>query len=116
MLSLALLIVGSYASLLTIYAVYLTLFGRKHQLESLPDLKTVQQQGGRATVPRPENDLPPGHQLKLGQSQRFGDIRVTPLRVTRGPITFQHYTAEKAGGRAAFRTCPQIVAEVRECL
>ena len=87
-----LLIIGSYASLITIYAIYLTLMGRTHQLESLPDLKTVQQQGGRAVVPRPENDLPKGHELKIGQSQRYGNIRVTPLRVTRGPIKFVHFT------------------------
>lgn len=99
-LSMALLIIGSYASLMTIYVVYLTLFGRKHQLESLPDLKTVQQSGGRAAVPRPENDLPPGHDLKLGQSQRFGNIRVTPLQVTRGPITFKHFGGDIGGSRA----------------
>ena len=96
-----LLIVGSYASLLTIYVVYMSLFGRKHQLESLPDLKTVQQMGGRALVPRPENDLPPGHDLQLGQSQRFGNIVVTPLRVTRGSISFAHFTGDQTKERAA---------------
>jgi hypothetical protein len=89
--SMLLLMIGSYASLITIYAIYLTLFGRKHQLESLPDLKTVQQQGGRAVVPRPENFLPPGHELRLGQSERYGNIRVTPLRVTRGPLLFSYF-------------------------
>jgi hypothetical protein len=90
-LGLLLLIVGSYASLITIYAAYLTLLGRTHQLESLPDLKTVPQQGGRAIVPRPENELSRGHELKLGQSQRFGNVRVTPLRVTRGPMKFEYF-------------------------
>ncbi|MEI8021744.1 MAG: hypothetical protein WCH39_26275, partial [Schlesneria sp.] len=90
-LGLLLLIVGSYASLITIYAAYLTLLGRTHQLESLPDLKTVPQQGGRAIVPRPENELPKGHELRIGQSQRYGNIRVTPLRVTRGPISFKYF-------------------------
>ena len=90
-LGLLLLIVGSYASLVTIYAAYLTLLGRTHQLESLPDLKTVPQQGGRAIVPRPENELPKGHELRIGQSQRYGNVRVTPLRVTRGPISFKYF-------------------------
>ena len=90
-LGLLLLIVGSYASLITIYAAYLTLLGRTHQLESLPDLKTVPQQGGRAVVPRPENDLPRGHELKLGQSQRYGNVKVTPLRVSKGPIKFVYF-------------------------
>ena len=94
-LAVLLLIIGSYASLITIYAVYLTLRGRTHQLESLPDLKTVQQQGGRAVVPRPENELPPGHELRIGQSQRYGNIRVTPLRVTRGPLKFVHFEDPK---------------------
>ena len=95
-----LLIVGSYASLVTIYLLYLTIFGRKNQLESLPDLKTVQQMGGRASVPRAENILPPGHELKLGQSERYGNIRVTALRVTRGPIVFKHYTGEAGNDRS----------------
>ncbi len=96
-----LVVIGSYASLLTIYLTYVTFFGRTHQLESLPDLKTVQQQGGRAAVPRPENDLPPGHELRLGQSQRYGNIRVTPLRVTRGPISFTHFSGDATRERPA---------------
>jgi hypothetical protein len=35
--------------------------------------------------------LPPGHTLKLGESRRFGDVVVTPLRVTREPLEFVHY-------------------------
>ncbi len=99
-LGLLLLIVGSYASLITIYAAYLTLLGRTHQLESLPDLKTVPQQGGRAVVPRPENDLPRGHELKLGQSQRYGNVKVTPLRVTSGPIKFEYFKDVPGNERA----------------
>ena len=91
-LAVLLIIVGSYASLVTIYLIYQTLFQRTHQLESLPDLETVQQVGGRMVVPLPENRLPPGHELKLGESRRYGDIRVTPLRITRGPMNFSHYT------------------------
>lgn len=92
-LAMLLVIIGSYASLLTIYVIYQAVFGRANQLESLPDLPNAQQLGGRMLVPRPENHLPPGHELRLGQSQRYGDIRVTPLRVTRGPVQFSHYTA-----------------------
>ncbi len=99
-LGLLLLIVGSYASLITFYAAYLTLLGRTHQLESLPDLKTVPQQGGRAVVPRPENDLPRGHELKLGQSQRYGNVRITPLRVTSGPIKFVYFKDVPGNERA----------------
>jgi len=95
------IILGSYASLLTIYVLYVTFFSRPHQLESLPDLKTVQQAGGRVVVPRPEDILPAGHQLKLGQTERFGNLKVTPLRVTRGPLKFFHYTGASGGERDA---------------
>lgn len=93
-LSMLLIVVSTYASLLTIYVIYSTLFNRTHQLESLPDLKTVQQRKGRAVVPSPKNEVPPGHELKLGQTGRFGEIRVTPLRVTRGPLSFTHFTGD----------------------
>lgn len=96
-----LIILGSYASLLTIYVLYVTFFARPHQLESLPDLKTVQQAGGRVVVPRPEDNLPAGHQLKLGQTERFGNLKVTPLKVTRGPMLFSHYSGDSARERDA---------------
>ena len=99
-LTLLLLVVSTYASLLTLYLAYKILFERTHQLESLPDLKTVQQRGGRAAVPKPENTLPPGHVLKLGQTGRYGDIRVTPLRVTKGPLAFSHYSGDATRERA----------------
>ena len=99
-LGLLLLIVGSYASLITIYAAYLTLLGRTHQLESLPDLKTVPQQGNRAVVPFPNHDLPRGHELKLGQTQRYGNVRVTPLRVTQGPVEFEYFKDVAGNERA----------------
>ncbi|RLS83404.1 MAG: hypothetical protein DWI02_00630 [Planctomycetota bacterium] len=93
-LSLLLIVIGTYASLLTMYVIYLTLFSRSHQLESLPDLKTVPQVGGRVAVPGPEHELPPGHQLTLGQSRRYGNIRVTPIRITRGPMSFVHFDGD----------------------
>ncbi len=99
-LMMLLILVGSYASLTTIYLIYTLIFGRAHQLESLPDLKTVQQQGGRAAVPRHENDLPSGHDLRLGQTERFGNIRVTPLRVTRGAIAFLHQSGDTTQERS----------------
>ena len=93
-LSLLLIVIGTYASLLTMYVIYLTMFSRSHQLESLPDLKTVPQVGGRVAVPGPEHELPLGHQLTLRQSQRYGNIRVTPMRVTRGPMAFVHFDGD----------------------
>jgi hypothetical protein len=36
--------------------------------------------------------MPPGHTLQLGETQRFGSVEVTPLRVTRGPLQFEHFS------------------------
>ena len=94
-LILLLLVVGSYASAITIVLIYLLAAGRAHQLESLPDLKPPMKKGEVATTfYSPKNDLPSGHVLKLGQSQRFGSVRVTPVRVTRGPVKFAHYSGK----------------------
>ncbi len=91
MLVLLLLIVGSYASAVTIVMIYLLAVGRTHQLESLPDLKPPMKNGEVVVTGyiSPVNDLPPGHVLKLGQSQRFGSVKVTPVKVTRGTVKFQ---------------------------
>lgn len=76
-----------------LYAKYL---GDPHQLESLPDLKPPIKNDEIALQLVPENaELPPGHTLKLGgPGRRFGNILVTPLRVTRGPLMFEHYTGD----------------------
>ncbi|QDT45423.1 hypothetical protein Pan241w_55430 [Gimesia alba] len=76
-----------------LYAKYL---GDPHQLESLPDLKPPIKNDEIALQLVPENaELPPGHTLILGgPGRRFGNILVTPLRVTRGPLEFEHYTGD----------------------
>jgi hypothetical protein len=85
------LIVASYASAVTIVLLYLLLTHRRHQLESLPDLVPKTFKGSVAIeVPAPQEEVAPGHVLKLGESQRFGSLRVTPVRITRGPIEFDH--------------------------
>ncbi|QDT95053.1 hypothetical protein [Gimesia aquarii] len=78
---------------LLLYAKYL---GDPHQLESLPDLKPPVKNDEIALQLVPEHaTLPAGHTLKLGgPGRRFGNIKVTPLRVTRGPIEFEHYTGD----------------------
>lgn len=78
---------------LLLYAKYL---GDPHQLESLPDLKPPIKNDEIALQLVPEHaTLPAGHTLKLGgPGRRFGNIMVTPLRVTRGPIEFEHYTGD----------------------
>ena len=84
-------IAASYASAVTIILLYLFLMRRQHALESLPDL-VPQTRGGSVAlvVPAPQENVAPGHVLKLGQSERFGSVRVTPVKITRGPIEFDH--------------------------
>lgn len=92
-LTMLLLLVGSYASAVTMALIYLLTFGKTHPLESLPDVKVpVNKKSGDValTYYSPKNDLAPGHVLKLGQSQRFGSVKVTPVKVTRGAVTFEH--------------------------
>jgi len=88
------LIYASVASALCLFLLYMLLSVRTHQLESLPDsVKPQVDENGNVTRVRipPDAPLPPGHTLALGESQRFGDLRVTAERVTRGPIEFSHY-------------------------
>jgi hypothetical protein len=110
-------IVLTYAILATLLlAGHLVLLRTRgpHQLESLPDIvpnyrdtlpdlePTLNKQGQviRQIVPR-DALLPPGHTLALGQSQRFGNVRVTPLKVTREMLQFAHYSGDAARTRSA---------------
>lgn len=83
---------------LLLYAKYM---GDPHQLESLPDLKPPMKNDEIALQLIPENaELPPGHVLMLGgPGRRFGNVLVTPLRVTRGPLEFEHYTGDASRTR-----------------
>lgn len=91
-----LIIVAGYASAVTLALLYLLLFGggksKEHYLESLPDLVPEIRKDGEVGMPRvlPDKDLAPGHELKLGESRRFGNLKVTPLKVTRSPVQFEH--------------------------
>jgi hypothetical protein len=95
-LFLLLIIVGSYASAVTIVLVYMLIRGQASALESLPDLVPVVGKNGELswTYSPPMNDVAPGHVLELGQSRRFGNVKVTPLKVTRGIVQFEHYSGE----------------------
>ena len=90
------LVVASYASAMTIAAVWLlmkVLNPTANTLENLPDLEPKRDSAGQIglrLVPE-EAPMPLGHELKLGDEQRFGNLKVTALRVTRGPLEFSHY-------------------------
>ena len=91
-----LVIVGSYASAITIVLVYTLLFSRTSNLESLPDLVPPKTKKGDITwnYNPPKNEVAPGHTLTLGQSRRFGNVKVTPIGVTRGTIRFEHFSGQ----------------------
>ena len=97
---LLLIVLASYASAVTLALLFL-LFLRNseppHHLESLPDL-APDPEGELSYVPL-DTELPPGHTLHLGESQRFGNLLVEPLRITREPIEFVHYSGEPEHAR-----------------
>lgn len=69
-------------------------FSGNSTLESLPDVKPLQP-GEFQLVPQTAA-LPAGHELRLGETQRFGDVEITPTQVVVEPVEFVHMT-----GRAA---------------
>lgn len=72
-------------------------------LESLPDIKPPKNPKDKDQIVYklvPEDAaLPPGHVLSLGQAQRFGNLMVTPTKVTRGPIEFEHHLGDTSVAR-----------------
>jgi hypothetical protein len=63
----------------------------------LPDVVAPQNDDGtitRVIVPA-DAPLPAGHVLSLGETRRFGDVLVTPLRVVREPLEFVHFRGTK---------------------
>ena len=99
------LLLISYASAITLVCIYLvmqSLNAKPHELESLPDLIPPIQNDEIAYRLAPEDaDMPKGHTLKLGDSRRFGNVLVTPLRVEKAPVQFEHFTGDPSRKRAA---------------
>lgn len=86
-------LVAGYAAAITILMLLFWLTGRLqlsgvHPLESLPDVKPLQP--GEFQKISDQAQLPSGHTLQLGQTARFGDVEITPLRVTREVLTAQN--------------------------
>lgn len=98
--SLAVVLLFSYASAVTLALIYLVLTRgsaepQRHQLE---DLRDPADEEGTVRIIQRSIDLPKGHTLRLRESRRFGNILVEPLRVTRGPIEFQHFSGNPRKG------------------
>ena len=86
--------VSGYAIALTLvflgllFTDRMSLFGN-NALESLPDLRPLAPNEFRKVPDGVE--LPDGHVLRLGESRRFGDVVVTPVRLTKEPLQFQGF-------------------------
>ena len=98
----------SYASLVTLLALFLA-FNRSqdHPLESLPDIAPESPEE-LSYVP-PEKELAPGHQLKIGDKQRFGNIVVEVLDVVTEPIQFIHFTGNPATQRPPTQSVEKLL-------
>jgi hypothetical protein len=93
----------NYAIAITVAVVILVfrlLNPNTSALESLPDVKPPKKDDKIVYKLVPEaTEMPPGHSLLLGQSQRFGNLKVTPVRVTHDPVEFVHHLGNKGSVR-----------------
>ena len=92
-------LVRNYAIAMTlavIFLVYKLLNPNMSALESLPDVKPQKKDDKIVYKLVPEvTEMPPGHSLSLGESQRFGNLQVTPVRVTKEPVEFVHHLGDR---------------------
>ena len=85
-------LLAAYALVVTGALIYLLFIRSDHALESLPDLQP--QSAAQYEHIHPDADLPPGHELRIGEARQFGSVVVRPLRITREPLEFTHYENE----------------------
>lgn len=88
----------SYTAALTLLMLFLLSTGRihlssNHVLESLPDVRPLASNEFQEV--KANQQLPRGHVLALGESRRFGDVVVTPLKVTREALQFEDFLTGK---------------------
>jgi hypothetical protein len=90
------ILVLSYASAITIVVAFLVwtrvLSPSVHGLESLPDIEPKRKDKKIAYEFVPwKAKMAPGHELKLGEERRFGNLKVTATKVTREDLSFEHF-------------------------
>jgi len=90
-LPLGFIILLSYASAVTLALIYLFLNRSSDALESLPDPADKE---GAVYFYDKSATLPVGHVLHIGESQRYGNIRLEVLGVAREAIEYVHFTGE----------------------
>ena len=86
--------VQGYAIAITLLMIFCLMTGRlklfgNAALESLPDIRPLDANEFKR-VPD-GTPVPEGHVLKLGESRRFGDVVLTPVKVTREPLMFEQF-------------------------
>ena len=89
------LVLLSYASAMTLAVAFLVwtrvLNPSTHNLESLPDIEPPRHNKSIAYKFVPWNaTVAPGHVLRIGEARRYGNLKVTALKVTRESLTFEH--------------------------
>lgn len=99
---------AGYAALITLLCVFLLLMLAKArkagQLESLPELQPLSRD--RVALYPVNLELPTSHVLKFGEARRFGNLRVEPIKVTRGPAELVHYSGDRE--RGSYKTSPVL--------
>ncbi len=106
----AVLLLLSYTSAITLGFAWLFFQSLKSKesdygLESLPDVAPLKKNVSLRLVPEREK-MPAGHDLEIGDSQRFGNIKVTVVKVTRGPMQFVHFSGKP--NKTRFPTAPVL--------
>ena len=106
-----------YSCLTTVLCVHLYIeswAGNPDQLESLPDIVPEIKDGQAVYHLIPEDQtLPAGHTLQLGQSRRYGNIQVTPLKVTQGELAFSHYSGDENKTRPPVKSSLKLWVELK---
>jgi uncharacterized Zn finger protein (UPF0148 family) len=91
------IILASYASAITIVCLWLLfrMMSGVHQL-NLDDPADALIRGQKTVRVYSVNlQLPPGHELQIGDRQRYGHIVVEALKVSRGRLEFVHFNGEQ---------------------
>jgi hypothetical protein len=103
-----LIALAGYAAMITLLCLFLLVMlakaRRASQLESLPEIQPLSRE--RVALYPVNLELPAGHVLKLGEARRFGNLRVEPVKVTRGPAKLVHYSGDP--DRGSYNTSPVL--------
>ncbi len=118
------LLLGLYALLATIAAIYFALFQPKPKADPFESMPDVYGEYRRATsdrqrmlwesLPGPSEALPEHLKIPLGQTLRVHDLEITPLRVTSGePEYFRRHRGDLVWGEPRVMRYPVMLLYLR---